>query len=299
MKNCFITALCLLLVICWQPSAFAKNDSSTLIHAVSVQGDGQDVILIPGLMSDARVWQQTADLLATRYRVHTLNIAGFGEQPAARQLRQEFMRPLVAAISDYLNTQTSHAIIVGHSLGATLGYQLIIEHPDVGQCLVSVDGVPFVSALLMNNSDLDVAQVEPQAAYLRQQFQQFSAQQLRQQTQFGVARQAADNAHQAMILNMAEQSDAATVGQAMYELMTTDLRKKLKSSKVPILQLAAIAAITDDAEQQQALQQYRQQLPPRSSIELKAINARHFIMLEQPQTLFDNIQRFAKEHCHE
>ena len=45
---------------------------------VKVEGSGPDVVLIPGLSSPRAVWDTTAKRLKGRYRLHLVEVRGFG-----------------------------------------------------------------------------------------------------------------------------------------------------------------------------------------------------------------------------
>ena len=44
-----------------------------------VEGEGPDVILVPGLAASAEFWQYTVRPLAERHRVYALDLPGFGK----------------------------------------------------------------------------------------------------------------------------------------------------------------------------------------------------------------------------
>src|SRR3546814_9760714 len=46
---------------------------------IAVEGDGPDVVLIPGLSSPRAVWDQTAEKLKGRYRLHLMQVRGRSE----------------------------------------------------------------------------------------------------------------------------------------------------------------------------------------------------------------------------
>lgn len=112
----------------------------TVRHAVA--GHGEPVILIHGLSGSALWWSRNIPALARRFRVHVVELPGFGAMSghgrfvlndAATWLR-EWMR---AAHLD-------RAHIVGHSMGGYIGIQLAASFPDVVDRLVLVApaGVP-------------------------------------------------------------------------------------------------------------------------------------------------------------
>ncbi|MGO1329429.1 MAG: alpha/beta fold hydrolase [Idiomarina loihiensis] len=277
--------------------AFANENSDILSSQVS--GSGQDVLLIPGLTSDSRVWQDTAHKLSKNFRVHRLSIAGFGDQPHYPPLQQQFTQPVMTAITNYLNDHTSgNAVIVGHSLGGFLGYQLALADKPAISCAVAVDGVPFFSALVTRKPALTAEQAKPQAQQLLAAYQQMSAATMAAQTAQGVSRHTALTRGQELIVDMAKSSDPKTAGRAIYELMTTDLRPQLTQLEIPVLQMAATGAFPKE-QRAAAMTHYQKQVSGSNLITLVEFDqARHFIMWDQPQSFIQQTTDFIEERCH-
>lgn len=291
-----ITALFTAMLINTNPASATETAD---ILSSKVSGSGEDVVLIPGLMSDSRVWQDTVQALEANYRVHQLSLAGFGNQPQNPALREQFTQPAVEAINNYLTQETSgDAAVVGHSLGGFFGYKLAMaDEPNIS-CAVSVDGVPFFSSLIMMNPSLTAQQAEPQANQMLSAYQQMSAQAMAQQAQAGVSRQTTSPDGKQLIADMANSSDPKTVGRAMYELMTTDLRPQLNQVTVPVLQMAATGALPA-AHRSSAMQHYQNQVSGSDLVTLVEFDqARHFIMWDQPQAFTQKTTDFIEERCH-
>ena len=128
---------------------------------VEVQGKGNPVIMIPGLMSDSRVWQQTAAKLSKTHQLHLISIAGFAGQPAI----EGALLPVVKMeLLDYIkNRQLQRPAIIGHSLGAFLAYDLASSAPDKIGKIIAVDGLPFLAPVFTRDASSSVASVKPQA----------------------------------------------------------------------------------------------------------------------------------------
>lgn len=281
------------------PVSIAAEQSDEMILSADVTGEGRDIVLIPGLMSDARVWQQATDALDDHYRVHQLSIAGFGEVPAHAPLRESFLATVRPAIADYLSQHTRNAAVIGHSLGGLLTYQLALTNSDALSCGVAVDGVPFFSALVTMNPQITADQARPRAQQMLAGYQQLSSEAMARQTQAGVARQTQSQQGQQTIVEMATTSDPQTVGRAMYEVMVTDLRPQLEQLQVPILQMAATGAFPE-AQRSMALPHYQQQVSGSELITLLEFDkAHHFIMWDQPQAFITAAQDFIQEQCHD
>ncbi|RUO66962.1 alpha/beta fold hydrolase [Idiomarina ramblicola] len=294
----FTKSVFLACLLCTSMNFASANETSDILSS-KVSGSGEDVVLIPGLMSDSRVWQQTVDELAKNYRVHQLSIAGFGNQPYAVPLRQQFIKPVTEAVNNYLSEQTSgDAALVGHSLGGFIGYKLALKDTPNASCVVAVDGVPFFSALVTMNPALTAKQAEPQARQLLSAYQQLSAPAMARQAAAGASRQTTSSEGKQKITTMAESSDPKTVGRAMYELMTTDLRPQLNQLKVPVLQMAATGAFPQ-TQRSSAMTHYQKQVSGSDLITLVEFDqARHFIMWDQPQAFIQQTTDFIKERCH-
>ncbi len=89
-------------------------------HAVHyrVVGTGEPVILVHGLSGSTRWWARNVPALAKRYRVHLVDLQGFG---AMRRYRRSFILAEAAssllAWMDALDLPWVH--LVGHSMGGT------------------------------------------------------------------------------------------------------------------------------------------------------------------------------------
>ena len=70
--------------------------------SVTVEGAGPDLILIPGLTSSRRVWDQAVAGLGGRYRVHRIQIAGFGGEPARGNAQGPVLGPVVEELHAYI-----------------------------------------------------------------------------------------------------------------------------------------------------------------------------------------------------
>src|SRR3954452_13821096 len=65
---------------------------------VTVEGSGPDVILIPGLSSPRDVWAGTAGALKGRYRVHVVQLNGFGRSSAGANAEGNILAGTVAEL---------------------------------------------------------------------------------------------------------------------------------------------------------------------------------------------------------
>ena len=95
------------------------------------------------------------------------------------------------------------------------------------------------------------------------------------------------------VAESAGRSDPAAVGEAVYELMVTDIRPTLAAIRTPVLMIAAAEYAKDEATRAQVRERYERQIEavPDHRVVL-ATAARHFVMLDDPEFLFAQLDRF-------
>lgn len=105
--------------------------------------------------------------------------------------------------------------------------------------------------------------------------------------------QTADQLDDRYQLQMNAASDPTTVGQAVYELLTTDLRKNVAKIQQPVLLLGAGGALPDTRIKPAFTALYQQQIAkiPQATLRFHW-QSRHFIMLDEPQWLLTEINHF-------
>ncbi|WP_333607907.1 alpha/beta fold hydrolase, partial [Arsukibacterium sp.] len=236
----------------------------------------------------------TAEALAGDYQLHLISIAGFAGTPAiSGELLPRVQRDLLQYIEQQ---QLNRPAIVGHSLGAFLAFSLASNAPDAIGTIIAVDGLPYLAPVFSRDARTTVAQVSPQAEYFKNLYQGMNAGQLADMARQGLQVQATTAEHQQQVLTMAAASDPASVGQALYELLTTDLRSQVHNIQSQVLLIGASGALQDDAQRIAATALYQQQIDTIAKATLKFnTDSRHFIMLDQPDWLSQRIAAALKD----
>jgi pimeloyl-ACP methyl ester carboxylesterase len=262
--------------------------------AVTVAGEGPDVILIPGLASSAHVWDATVAALSPHYRVHVVQVAGFAGTPAGANASGPVMMPVIEAIHAYIAASHLKApAVIGHSMGGLMAMKLAIDHPaDVGRLMI-VDSLPFFGE--KEGPQATVAQVEPQAAAMRARllgstqaaYAGFEPMVMKRLVKSdGPAAQAA--------ITAAATSDHRVVAQAMYDDFTTDLRPDLAQITQPLTMLYPWDAATG-APQAMFDQLYTSAYAPLKQAKVQRIDGSfHFIMIDQPAAFQAAVEAFLK-----
>ncbi|CAN5149761.1 alpha/beta hydrolase [soil metagenome] len=257
------------------------------------QGQAPDVILIPGLASTSEVWRGTADRLDGRYRVHLVSIRGFGNIPPGANSGGEVVGPTASEIRRYIAEQhLDRPAIIGHSLGGLIALRVAADGRDrIGRVMV-VDAAPFFPALI--SAGATVGDVEPLARIGYQALMFLGDQALAQQgTALGAQ---LGGASDSLFGSVGWQGgDRATLAQALYEVMTTDLRSRLPDITAPVTVVYGWSP--DDASPRAHVDglfraSYRNlKTPPQFD---PVEGAEHMVMLDQPARFMAAVSRFLQ-----
>mgnify|MGYP000601192451 CR=1 FL=1 len=279
-------------------SLYTGNSVQAACLNAKVLGQGQAILLMPGFVSDERVWQPLAKALAKNYQVHQLSIAGFGKNPACEQAKTIYPQ-VIAELKQYVSkTELERPIFVGHSMGGLIAFELALSDTLPLVAAISIDGLPFIGPIFTRTNDTTVEDLNYQAKSIQQLYQNADAKQLKLMTQQGVAIQTKDESRYKDIIEMAATSDPTTAANAIYTVLTTDLRSELAKLKTPMLLIGASGGFTQPEQHEAIKALYQAQLVQTKQIELKMNSqGRHFLMWDQPQWLIDKITQFIKEQA--
>jgi pimeloyl-ACP methyl ester carboxylesterase len=266
--------------------SMSLNTKAESCIRVEVQGAGQPLILIPGLMSDGSVWQQSEKYLAKNYQVHTVSIAGFAKTKACADADNILSQVKSELLSYIEHHKLQKSVLMGHSLGAFLSYSLVIENETLFSAVIAVDGLPYIAPIFTKTSATTPTDMRQQADYIKNIYQQATAQQMADMTKQTIAIQATSIENQQAVIAMAKVSDQNTVASALHFLLLNDLREPLKKVKTPLLLIAAQGAFTNEASRRFATALYQQQIEnvPNAHL-ITNTDARHFIMWDDNEWL--------------
>lgn len=294
-KNLFQFArllLCLFLVLGKLPVQAQKSLNS---FKVEISGKGNPMILIPGLTCSGEVWAETVSHYQKNYQCHVLTLAGFAGQPAIQT--DKFLETVRQDLANYIrHHKLNKPVVVGHSLGGFVAMWLGAKEPDLVGPLVIVDSAPFLPSLI--NPAITMEQARYMAEETRKNLQNQTIEQLRQIQPQTLRMMITDENKIAKAAEWSYASDKNTVGKAMAELYTTDLRQDLSTIKVPTLVMAAWVAYKPyGATHESTKLNYDNQFKQLANYELVVNDkARHFIMWDDPTGFFAAMDSFLSRN---
>ena len=267
------------------------------------QSGNEDIVLIPGLMSNGEVWQSTLDKFKDKHRVHVVSITGFADNQKPTHFSmnalQNAMIDFVTEVnrnSEALNARENKSILIGHSIGGFLAMSIALEKPDLISKVVSVDGLPYIGPIFTGTNQTTPASLSQQAERILLMHKSMTPSQLAEQTARSIFIQATQPEYQKQIIGMAELSDPITVGKAIHHLMNTDLRPSLGELKADLLILGASGGFNDNSRKQATEKLYKEQMANLPNAEVKMnTTSRHFIMYDDPDWLNNQITAFIKD----
>lgn len=266
----------------------AAAQSSHPSFSVTVTGRGPAIVLIPGLLSTGEVWTSTVDRYRERFTLHTVTLAGFGgPAPIGAPFLSRVRDELIAYVREQ---KLQKPIVIGHSLGGFMAFWIAATAPDLVGGVVAVDGVPFLPAL--GNPAATAETMTAPSQQMASIYASLSPEQLVAQSRMAVTSMITAPADVERAMAWVAQSDARTAGIAMAEMMTTDLRSTIARITAPVLLIGASGA-APEAMRPMMQKAYEAQVAQLPSARVKmAVNARHFIMFDDPQLLFASIDEF-------
>lgn len=261
--------------------------------SVEVVGSGPDVVLIPGFGCSREVWRAEAERLKATHRVHLVQLAGFAGESWAHG-DGPFVQPVVDELARYIRDQgLQGAAVAGHSMGGMSALMLAQQHPGLAGKVMTVDSLPFFSALFGPTATPESARpFADQAAQgmLSQDDASFRAGQAMQAV--GLAR---DPATRERMVEWTAAGDRRAMAAAIREVMTTDLRPGLAAMTTPVW--APYASDADGgAPAAMADALWGREYASLPGVKLIRVDgSRHFIMADQPAVFAGIMDRFLEE----
>jgi pimeloyl-ACP methyl ester carboxylesterase len=240
-----------------------------------VSGEGRPVFFIPGLGCPGEMWDDTVAHFDGKIEAHVLTLAGFaGRKPVKPPLAATVRKELVRYIRSH---RLKSPVIVGHSMGGFIAYWLAASAPDLIGGVIVVDAGPA-----LGDTDVETANS------LRNMWAQAGDDELPEQVKSAYSSMTADPKHIAPYLEAIAKSDRQTIGDAIYELVRTDLRDQVAKITAPLLLVLA------DGGYQQMYKTMAQPVHDKQIVVLP--HTKHFVMLDDPAAFSAAIEKFLDAH---
>jgi pimeloyl-ACP methyl ester carboxylesterase len=252
------------------------------------------MVLIPGFVSSGIVWKDVVDHYKDRFECHVVTIAGFAGVAPVQPASLARVRDDVIA---YVKTKRlDHPVLVGHSMGGVLALWIAASAPDLPAAVISVDGVPFLPALMNPSATADSTRA--QAGQMKALYESMTPQQLGAQSRLAFGAMISDGATVNDATKWAETSDPKSAAAFMNDLFTTDIRGEMSRVTAPVLLIPAVKAMAASPELlKAALAAYEAQVAPIATHELAPAQTLHFVMLDDPQFLLKTMDGFLAKHA--
>ncbi len=271
-------------------SAHGAEFSSERI-SVSTEGEGADVILIPGLGCSTRVWREMVRALPG-YRYHLVQLAGFAGLARGQNNDGPVAAPAADEIARYIGVLgLDKPAVLGHSMGGTIGMMIAVRHPEALSRLMVIDMPPFLGALF-GPPGTTPDSIKPMADSLLAMMRSSDPLARRLRTSANLERMIDTLPMRAGALEDAMASDPETVARAYHELMVTDLRPELGAIRIPVTVLYVDSRASGMTERKVDAG-YKDAYATLPGVTLKRIpSSAHFIMWDQSEQFQSEVKGF-------
>ena len=264
--------------------------------SVEVSGKGSDVIFLPGLATSREVWRSSVDDLGPGYRVHLVQVKGFGE-PAGPNALGPVLAPLVEELARYIaENGIERPAIVGHSLGGLAALMLGADHPELPGKLMIVDAFPwFGMTVTPPGSSATVASLEPQAQQLRDALvASYGTSEAGRQTEASIAGYVLDQSKLPLLREWTGGADPRVVGQLVYEDLMTDMRERIADIAAPVTLIYPWNERYPTQAQAEPFYRANYAALPRTKL-VGLGPAAHFVMADQPAAFQVALKEFLAD----
>ena len=262
-------------------AAFCQSNAFQVVKT----GKGKPVLFLPGFTTPGSVWNETISHLSAKKEAHIISYAGFNgiasiDTPWYATIKEQLLQYII-------KEKLSHLTIIGHSMGGTLAIDIAAALPGKVDKLILVDALPCLRELMMPG--VPVSQIQYGSAYNKKILQM-------PDTAF---RKTATMMAKGMTLNKSKidtlvewmmEADRKTYVFGYVDLLKLDLRETLKLVKAKTL---IIGAPNTNAEVTKANFEKQYANLDFKTIEM-ANNSNHFIMFDQPDWFYNQINSFLR-----
>lgn len=290
-----IRRLALLLFCLLAAPAAAQAPFASDRISVEVVGTGPDVVLVPGLSSSPRVWDTTVAAVPG-HRYHLIHVSGFDGQAPGANATGPVLVPVAEEIARYITSaHLDHPAIIGHSMGGSLALIVAARHQGLVSRVMVVDMMPYLGAMFRRPGSTD-EQLEAMAGQIRGMIASGDGDQRRMQISTMISTMVKTESARPAVIAQSLASDPAVSGQAMYDLITTNLVPEIGNIHVPLSVLYVVPGGSPlTPEQLDNYYRLSYQAAPQAVLR-RVPDSYHFIMFDQPAVFQAAVREFLAAH---
>jgi pimeloyl-ACP methyl ester carboxylesterase len=253
--------------------------------SIAATGEGPAVFLIPGLASPRAVWDGVVADLARTHRGYLVEVHGFAGGDIKGNDKPGLLDGIAADLNGYIvANKIKNPAIAGHSMGGLLAMMMGARYPQSTGSVLVVDSLPFFSLLFGPTVTVDSARPFAEQARARTLATPVPTEPV---TADPGGIWSITPAGRIRVANWSNKADPRVTGQAVYEVMTTDLRPEL--SKIAAKPFTVLYA-TGAGPQAKQLWEFGYAGSPATLVPIA--ESWHFIMLDQPAAFQQALKDF-------
>lgn len=259
--------------------------------AVTKSGAGPAILFIPGLNSSPAVWDEVTEELSG-LGAHLIHVKGFAGLPSEGNASGEILPELAEEIARYIDEEGLEDVsVVGHSMGGLVGTMVAARHPDLVDQLMIVD-IPACFGDIMG---IPPEQIEGIADSMRLESLARSAE-ARDMVEIAfIEAGVLDKSKRQLVIDDMRSSDPSVGAQALYEVMTTDLRPELAEVAAETTVVFAQPAQAPEMSQDAVTGFYASQYGTIPDVKFEFVpDSGHYVMLDQPERLAELIEELLR-----
>ncbi len=267
----------------------SKNLNSCSKLHVEIVGDGPDLVLLHGWGLNSACWQSIVPLLSAHYRLHLVDLPGFGFSHASH-LASETLADITDAL---VQVAPAHAIWLGWSLGGLCATDFALQYPQRVAALVTVASSPkFMATEQVDETAAWSGIAAPVLAQFQHQLQQDLAQTISRFLAIqgmGSATAKQDIKQLKSLLAARPQPHAQALSNGLKLLQSVDLRQQLSALDMPFYRCYGRL---DSLVPQATVQWLDNYLPQSPSMLFTASS--HAPFISEPDLFVNKLQAFIK-----
>lgn len=274
----------------WSAAAHAQAPvgSEQRLNRITIRttGKGSPVVLIPGLASSPAVFDEAAGQIGRDHRLIFVQVNGFAGSKAGSAPLEGLMAGAVDELAAWLAANhVEKPAVIGHSMGGLMAMMLAKRHPEAASRLLIVDSLPFYGMLFGPSETPDA---------IRPVVEQMRASLVSGASPPQVPPHMSNtDAGKAKVLEWLKASDPKTVGEALVEDATTDIRPDLPAlAGTPV---TVLYAVPSPEMKPMADGLYAEAYKGLPGVKLVPVDkSEHFIMLDQPERFAEEVEVFLR-----